>query len=185
MTIKEIASKIRSAALAHNLILIAVEGYGGAGKTVFADKLAEELDDAYVIHMDDFIVKEKLTEPSWNKGSFDRERLEKQVLKPIKIGKIAKYQKLIWADNSLGDYVEVPKAHYIIIEGISSYHPSIAHYYDYKIWIDTPMAIAKERGHARDGSNENAKFWNLWADNDLRYQEKHHPELAADFIFGN
>lgn len=185
MTINEIATGIKTKTLSHSPILIAIEGFGGAGKTTFADKLAKELYDSYVIGIDDFIVKEKLTESSWDKGSFDRKRLEEQVLKPISEGKTAKYQKLIWADNALGDYMEVPKVRYIIVEGISSYHPDIAHYYDYKIWIDTPIAIAKERGHARDGSNENAQFWDLWAANDLRYQEKYHPEWKADFVFNN
>gem|GEM_PF-4860923 len=28
----------------------------------------------------------------------------------------------------------LPGSRYVIIEGISSYHPNIAHYYDYKVW---------------------------------------------------
>ena len=183
MTAHEIAAKIKNRDLAHSPILIAIEGYGGAGKSTLASKLAQELGDAYVVGIDDFIVKEKLTETSWDKGSFDRERLEQQVLKPLRSGQTASYQKLIWADNSLSDYVAVPEVRYVIIEGISSYHPNLAHYYDYKIWVDTPMGIAKARGHARDGSNENARLWDLWAANDLRYQEKHHPEVIADFIY--
>jgi uridine kinase len=183
MTIDEITSNIKAAPPPHTPILIAVEGYGGAGKTTFADGLARELGSACVIHMDDFIVKEKLlTEPSWDSG-FDTKRLEDQILRPIRAGTVAKYQKLIWADNSLGEYVTVPKVQYIIVEGISAYHPTIAHYYDHTIWIDTPIAVAKERGHNRDGSNENARHWDLWAQNDLRYQEKYHPELMADFTF--
>lgn len=185
MTIDEIATEIKTRTLSHSPILIAVEGFGGAGKTTFADKLAKELGDSCVIGIDDFIVKEKLTEPSWDKGSFDRDRLEEQILKPLIAGRTARYQRLVWASNSLSGYVVVPEARYIIVEGISSYHPDIAHYYDFKIWVDTPIAIAKERGHAREGSNENAQFWDLWAANDLRYQEKYHPERKADFVFNN
>lgn len=185
MEIKEIASKIKKTTLDHRPILIAIEGYGGSGKTTLAHKLAEGLGDSYVVGMDDFIVKEKLTEPSWDKGSFDRARLEKQVLKPLTSGQPARYQKLLWDKNALSEYAEIPSVGYVIVEGISSYHPDIAHYYDYKIWIDTPMVVAKERGHARDGSNENAEHWDLWEANDLRYQEKYHPEQAADFMFNN
>lgn len=184
MTIQAIASKIQNTN-SITPVLIAIEGYGGSGKTTFAEKLAEKLGDTYIVSIDDFIVKEKLTEPSWDKGSIDRKRLENQVLKPLYGGKTASYQKLIWADNSLGDSLEVPKTRFVIVEGISSYHPKIAKYYDYKIWIDTPMEIAKERGHARDGSNENAQHWDLWAANDLRYREENHPELEADFVFNN
>ncbi|HEX7368067.1 MAG TPA: hypothetical protein VF261_00215, partial [Candidatus Saccharimonadales bacterium] len=68
------------------------------------------------------------------------------------------------------------------VEGISCYHPDIARYYDYKIWVDTSIETAKERGRARDGNNENAQYWDLWAENDLRYQQKYHPEQVADFV---
>src|SRR5882672_630847 len=108
MSIEEIVSKIKNAPTTHNPVLIAVEGYGGSGKTTFANRLAEKLGDTYIVSIDDFIVKEKLLEPSWDKGSFDRERVEKQVLKPLSEGKTARYQKLIWTDNLLSEYVEVP-----------------------------------------------------------------------------
>ena len=28
-------------------------------------------------------------------------------------------------------------------------------------------------------------MWDLWAENDINYQNKYHPELVADFIFDN
>ncbi|MDB5178578.1 MAG: putative phosphoribulokinase [Patescibacteria group bacterium] len=185
MTLEEIASKIKTHKSSRLPVLIAIEGFGGAGKTTFAEKLAKELGDTQIIHLDDFIVKEKILEPSWDKGGFDRERLEQQILRPLSRGETARYQRLIWQDSKLSEFIPVPSSRYLIIEGISSYHPSIAHYYDFKIWIDTPLPIAKERGHARDGSNENAAHWDLWAENDLRYQEKYHPELKSSFVFKN
>lgn len=183
MTIEQIAEQISKDKSRVWPVLIAVEGFGGSGKTTFANKLADILGDAYVINIDDFIVKEKLAESSWDKGAFDRERLEEEVLAPITAGKSATFRKLIWSANELSAPVSVPDTKYLIIEGIASYHPKIARYYTYKIWIDTPMEIAKERGHARDGSNENAAHWALWAANDLAYQDKYHPEEQADFIF--
>jgi uridine kinase len=185
MTVKNIAAEIMKNKSAKLPILTAIEGYGGSGKSTFAAKLALELGDAYVIGIDDFIVKEKFTDPSWDTGSFDRVRLENQVLKPLRDGNVASYQQLIWESNSLSSFIYVPKVRYVIVEGISSYHPKIAHYYDYKIWVDTPLVIAKERGHARDGSNENAQHWDLWAENDRQYREKYHPEKVADFTFDN
>jgi uridine kinase len=70
----------------------------------------------------------------------------------------------------------------VIVEGISAYHRSIAPYYDYKIWVHTPIEVARERGRARDGSNENAQHWDLWAQYDLAYQERYHPETVADLV---
>jgi uridine kinase len=186
MTITEIASSIKSGVTATKPTLIGVEGFGGSGKTTFAQKLKETLGNAYVVNIDDFIVKEKATDPSWdNGGFFDRKRLERQVLIPAKTGKPVRYEELLWETNTLSQPKIVPEVDYLIVEGISCYHPNIAHYYDYKIWIDTPIEIANQRGRARAGSSENAKHWDLWTENDLRYQKKYHPEQLADFIFSN
>ncbi|HEX8226922.1 MAG TPA: hypothetical protein VF572_03580 [Candidatus Saccharimonadales bacterium] len=183
MTLEEIAAVIISKAAGSQPILIGIEGFGGSGKTTFAHKLKDILGNSYVVSIDEFIVKEKIIEPSWDKGGFDRGRLEEQVLKAAKSGEEIRYQELVWKSNTLSEPKIVPPVDYLIIEGISCFHPDIAHYYDYKIWIDTPMDIAKQRGHARDGSNENAQHWDIWAENDLRYQDKYHPEKQADFVF--
>ena len=150
-----------------------------------SEKLKSKLGNAFFVKIDDFIVKEKINEDSWDKGGFDRERLEKQILMPATSGKVISYQKLIWKTNQLSEYIHIPKVHYLIIEGISSYHPDIAKYYDYKIWVDAPIEIARERGRARDGSNENASMWNIWSENDIKYKDKYHPELVADFVYDN
>jgi uridine kinase len=184
-TIESIARSIASQSPAREPVLVAVEGFGGSGKSTFADKLKSLLGNAYVVNIDDFIVKEHLAERSWDKGTFDRARLEKQVLVPATTGHDIAYQQLIWSTNTLSDLVPVPPVSFLIVEGISTYHPDIAHYYDFKIWVDTPIKIAKERGHARETNNENAAFWDLWAANDLAYQQKYHPEQAADFVYEN
>jgi uridine kinase len=185
MNVDSIASAIKRNEKHDKPVLIAIEGFGGSGKTTLAEQLKGALQDAYTINIDDFIIKAKLTEPSWDKGAFDRERLEQQVLIPATTGKDIAYQKLNWASDTLSEPIAVTKVAYLIVEGISSYHPNIAKYYDYKIWVDTPIELAKQRGHARDGSNENAQHWDLWAENDLKYQQKYHPEQQADFVVSN
>ncbi len=185
MSLEEIANAILNSSNGHRPVLIGVEGFGGSGKTTFAEKLKEALGSAYIINIDDFIIKDKLALPSWDKGAFDRKRLEKQVLIPAAGGKTIRYQKLIWETDTLNEPSTVPEVDYLIVEGISSYHPDIAHHYDYKIWVDTPIDVAKARGKARDAGNENADKWDMWANNDLIYQQKYHPEQRADFIANN
>ena len=151
-------------------VLIAIDGYGGSGKSTFAMKLRTALSSAFVFNIDDFIVKEKITDSSWDKSVFDRNRLEQQVLLPASRGEQIRYQRLIWQSNSLSEPIVVPDVDYLIVDGISSYHPGIASYYDHKIWIDTPIEVARERGRARDAGKENAQHWDRWAKNDLLYQ---------------
>lgn len=182
MTLQEVTDAIESSSLDKKPILIGIEGYGGSGKTTFANKLCDNLSNAWVVNIDDFIVKEKVSEPSWDKGGFDRDRLESEVLLPASNGMPIQYRELLWATNELSAPNVVPDVDYLIIEGISCYHPNLSHYYDYKIWIDTPIDVAKSRGKARDAGNENVDKWDIWAQNDLDYQSVYHPELQADFI---
>ncbi len=183
--VEHIARDIKQRRGTKRPILIGIEGYGGSGKTTFAAQLAAALGDAFVAAVDDFIVKDKLTQPSWENGAFDLDRLERQVLAPATNGQPIRYQRLEWSTNTLGTPVAVPDVDYLLVEGITAYHPTIEHYYDVKIWIEIPVQLALQRGRARDGSNDNAALWDLWADNDLAYQRQHHPERRADYIFRN
>ncbi len=185
MTIDDIATDIRQTRGMARLTLIGIEGYGGSGKTTCARRLADALGSAYVISLDDFIVKERLTDTAWDRGVFDHERLEQQALLPASAGQAIVYQRLEWETNTLSAPLVVPVVDYLIIEGITAYHPTIERYYAYKIWIDTPIEIAEARGHARDGSAENAIYWDQWVKNDIAYQQQYHPELRADAIFVN
>lgn len=185
MNLQQIATKIKADKSGRKSLLIALDGFGGAGKTTIAEKLKAALSNAYVISVDDFIIKERLQEQTADESYFDRKRLEDEVLKPARNGERISYRRLEWVENRLSEPIDVPVVNYLIVEGISTFHPDIANYFDYKIWVDTPIELAKQRGHARDGSNENAQHWDLWAANDVRYQEKYHPEKQADFTIQN
>lgn len=184
MDVKEIAKQITESAPTKP-VLIAIDGFGGSGKSTKASELCDLLGNTYVIGMDDFIVKNKILEPLWDAGSYDYSRLQEQVLGPIANNHYVQYQRLLWETNSLSDFIRVPTVEYLIIEGISCMHPSIIKYYTYKIWVDTPIDVAKLRGQLRDKGNENEDKWDLWASNDLAYQEKYHSEQKADFIISN
>ncbi len=180
MTLEEIVTNIKQAKHSNKPTLIAIDGFGGAGKTTFAKKLRDALGNSYIIQHDDFTIKEKLTLVSPDMESYDRARLEEQVLIPGSKGEIIKYQRLDWPTNTLSDLEEVPPADYLIIEGISSYFPNIADYYDFKIWIDTPIETASKRGKENDAGTENEQYWDLWSKNDLSYKAKYRPENVAD-----
>lgn len=176
--------KVLSAQYAHT-ILIGIEGFGGSGKTTISKHLSQSLGDAHVIHIDDFIVKEKLLEPAWDTGVFDHGRLEKQVLQPAKSGKPIIYQPLIYDENRLGQPTALPPVQFVIVEGISCYITFLRPYYDIKIWVDTSIEIAMSRGIARDGTHGNSKDWKRWAKIDVSYLQKYQPNLVADYIVTN
>lgn len=165
--------------------LIAIEGFGGAGKSTLANKLKDVLGKAFIVQTDDFVIQEKLTLVSPDMECYDLKRLENSVLIPLTSGKTAHFRKLNWDTFELGAPVEVPKVDYVIVEGITAFHPKIARYYDFKLWVDTPIEIATKRGKEKDSGTVNEQHWDLWSKNDLAYKAKYHPDESADAIFTN
>lgn len=183
MTITDIVQKIQTAKPTHKPVLIAIEGFGGSGKSTLAKNLETALSDAYVIHIDDFFLWDVQSDA--NKSNFDRKRLEKQVLLPLKNNQPAAYQKIDDTIRTLTAPVKVPDVAYVIIEGVSSFHPDIADYMDYKIWVGTPSEVAEARGRKRDKElgNGNEELWQHWTSTYQEYKDLHQPDKRADIIF--
>ncbi len=185
MNFDQIVKAIAQQPVSHRPIIIGIDGFGGSGKSTFAEKLKVALGDAYVVPIDDFFIKDKATDA--DKSNFDRDRLERQVLMPIRDGQRAVYHKHSSKTDTPGESISVPAATYVIIEGVSSYHPNIEHYYDYKIFIDTPAETAKQRGSYRDKKlgDGNDTLWPVWTATYAEYKEIYKPDERADFILDN
>lgn len=182
MTSKEIARKVKQSEFKGKPVVIAIDGFGGAGKSTLAKDLENELGLATIVEVDDFFLFGVKSDA--NKSNFDRARLKEQVLRPLKQGKSASYQKSIDANNPLSKYYDVPQVDYVILEGVSSFHPDIAEFIDYKIWLDIPADAAKNRMIERDRAlgDEHGDLWDHWTDSYQEYKDLHHPESAADLI---
>lgn len=165
-------------------LIVGVDGFGGSGKSTLAAAVAAQLPDAVVVPMDDFILRERVDDDSWERV-WDRRRLIAEVVEPFRAGMPVSYRRLLWETNSLSDPISVGEVGILIIEGITALHPDLAGQYDYRIWVDAPLEIASARGRARDAGNENEHRWDRWALNDSRYLETHRPDLAADAIVAN
>ena len=180
--IDEVTARITSLRDAHAPVLVGIDGAGGAGKSTLAAAIAERLgSDAVVIPMDDFIVRDRILDDSWEHG-WDRHRLLEQVMGPVRHGTPVAYRRLEWVSNTLSEPIAVREASIVIIEGITALHPALAPHFDLTVWVETDAAIALERGRARDAGNENAQHWELWSSNDARYRAEHAPQHRADLI---
>jgi uridine kinase len=182
MNAKDICEKIRQQHFKNKPVIVAIDGFGGAGKSTLAKELKNELQSATIVEVDDFFLFGVKSDA--NKSNFDRARLEEQVLKPLKKGKPAAYQKSIDVNNPLSEYFDMPQVDYVILEGVSSFHPDIKDYIDYKIWLDIPAEDAKNRMIKRDRARgkEHGDLWNHWTDSYQEYKDLHRPDASADLV---
>ena len=167
-------------------VVIALSGFGGSGKSVFAQKLAEILGDTVVISLDDFIVNQLSVRSADWKG-FDWGRLVQQVLRPIKKGEtLLTYDVYDWKLNQLTTQKKVELPTYIIIEGVGLINNGLDEYFDYKIWIDVSLETATQRGKKRDREEYEVghdRLWDeVWSSNDSDYHKKHSPKEFVDYM---
>lgn len=165
--------------------IVAVSGFGGAGKSVLTVKLKAVLDDAEIISIDAFVV-DHLSRRSEDWEGFDRERLLKEVLVPAKKKQTIHYGIYNWEINTVMETKTIQPTTFLIVEGCSIFHPDLMSYYDYSIWIDVPLEEATRRGIQRDrmqGADWDDNWHSIWMPNENDFFAKYRPDMKADFIY--
>jgi uridine kinase len=133
--------------------LVAVDGPGGAGKSVFAERLAAALGDTPIAHTDDFA--------SWENPLRWWDGLEAHVLHPLQEGRPAHYRAYDWTGRGAGEWREIPAADAVILEGVSSSRRVVTPRLSFAVWIDTPRDLRLARGIERDGAAMRG-HWDAW-----------------------
>jgi len=155
--------------------IIAIDGLAGSGKTVFSKKLTERLENAKIVKFDKFQFEEDLV---------DKLKAEHKSFK-INFKENYDYQKIV---NELILPFKNSDSKILIIEGCYTF--LIDYEFDFKIWLDLPLEIAKERAILRESqeqdgwSKEDAKaFYDQWDKFEKEnYQDTFKPDKKADLI---
>ncbi|NLE99339.1 MAG: uridine kinase [Anaerolineales bacterium] len=186
----QIAERLAALHRTHPTLLVAVDGAGGAGKSTLANFVAQELLGAgvlcEVIHFDDFY------RPSAERqsplvaqqvgGDFDWQRLEREVLLPLRAGQPARYARYDWGADALAEVHVVQPGQVVIVEGVYSSRLELAPLYHLTIWVDCPRDLRLERGVTRDGESHRGWWENTWMPAEDRYVQEHRPRERADIV---
>lgn len=153
--------------------LVGIDGCGGAGKTTFAQRLAQHGDPWPVIHTDDFASHDEPLE-WWP-------RLLTDVVEPLLRGEPAQFRRYDWIERRPGDEVVVPPAEVVIIEGVGATRSAWRDRLAVSIWVDTDSELRLRRGLARDG-DELADFWRDWRVAEDHYVATEQPASQVDLV---
>ncbi|MBD0837759.1 uridine kinase [Streptomyces sp. TRM68416] len=133
--------------------LIGIDGHAGSGKSTFAARLAEALDGAPVLHLDDIASHTELFD--WTG------RLLTQVIEPLSRGETAHYTPYDWRTRRFGPPLPLRPAPVVLVEGVGAGRRALRPYLARLLWIDLPPAESWARGRSRDGE-EQREFWDGW-----------------------
>lgn len=180
-----VADFIKQLASTRPSVLIAIDGFGGAGKSTLASALATET-GAAVIQTDDFYrvmdegQRAELDPEEGYRQYIHWERLRDQVLEPLRSDSPAIYRRYEWTSGKLGDWRQVDPRGTIIIEGVYTCRPELLSFYDVTIFLRASRELCLSRLRNR---GENPEIWiQRWAAAEDWYLENELILEMFDFI---
>jgi uridine kinase len=173
VTVDKIAARIRRCEppAGVQLVVVAVDGCGGAGKSTFAARLGDAL-GAPVVSTDEFA--------SWSHPIDWYPRVVAELLTPLAEGRAATYRRSEWGGGE-SIVVTVEPAPIVILEGVSSSRHAFDDYLTFRIWIETHRDERLRRGLERDGEHMRDQWLEWMADEDA-YVAREDPRSRADVV---
>jgi hypothetical protein len=146
--------------------IICVDGPAGSGKTTLAGHLAEAL-TAPVVHLDDLY-------QGWSQGLGPdlAGRVDAWLVTPWQHGLPGMHLRYDWERGRFVEWVSVPAAPVVILEGCGSAGSGIRERAGLVIWVSVPQPLRLARGLARDGAHLRADW--------LAWQGREDAHFAAD-----
>lgn len=165
-------------------ILIALDGRCGSGKTTLAAQLARQFPGSITLHTDDYYLPPAQRVPGWETlpcANMDLERLRAEVLVPARAGQAFSTRAYSCRQGAYLPPVSFPPAPLVLIEGSYSHHPTLASYYDLRVFVTCSKAEQARRLRAREGARYPA-FAQRWIPLEEGYFAKYSIEESADLI---
>lgn len=162
-------------------VLIAIDGFCGAGKTTLGEMLAERY-GCTLFHVDDFFLRpEQRTEHRYAEpgGNVDYERFREEVLLPLKAGKPFAYRPFDCKTLTLKEPVSVKPGALTVVEGSYSQHPYFEDPYDLKIFLTVDPSVQRRRILERPAFLHR-QFFEKWIPMENRYFEAFQIAEKAD-----
>ena len=140
--------------------VVAIDGPSGAGKTTFAEQVAEALAERtgtrpQVVHMDDIF-------SGWDGLAESVGVVSEQVLKQLSQGRSGRFRRWDWLAGERAEWVEVPVADWLVLEGVGCGSRPCRPHTSALAWVQADRDVRMARGIERDGEAFRP-HWERWA----------------------
>ncbi len=148
---------------APGLLVVAIDGHGGSGKSTIAAAVAAAT-GAALVHTDDFFqaagAPRGVQRPL--ESYYEWRRLRAQALEPLRTRCRASFRRFDWDRGSgLDGVVTVDPTDLIVVEGVFSASPELADQVDRAVFVDTPEPERLRRLRGRVAPEEWDDEWLL------------------------
>jgi uridine kinase len=179
-----------------NRVILGIDGLSRSGKTTFANKVKQALQEKNVplrvFHIDDYIVERKRRYNTENEEWFEYYNLQWEVewlnnnfFQKLKISNelhLPTYDN--HSDTHRVKSVNLPETCFIIVEGVFLQRSEWKRFYDFMLYIDCPREKRFNRESVGTQSNI-GKFKNRYWKAEDYYIKTEAPMKQADLVFRN
>jgi hypothetical protein len=147
-TLSDVVQQLRDAApgVVGRPRVIAIDGRGGAGKSMLAEQLRTVVPASAVVHTDDI---------AWHHAFFDwTDLLAENVLRPLHRGEAVEFRPQAWIERGRPGVIRVPADLDVVwVEGTGSIRQELGRWTDASIWLQGDVDEQERRLVARDGDS--------------------------------
>ena len=156
-------------------LLIAVDGFSGAGKTTLATEVAAALTrrgSVRLFHLEDIY-------PGWDGLESGMTYYREQILRPLAEGRVARWQPWDWEAGRHGGWRTTEPADVVVFEGVGAAHREARALLTSTVWAEGEESVRRRYALERDGSTY-APHWERWAAQERRWAADDDAASAAD-----
>jgi uridine kinase len=154
---------------------VGVDGFGAAGKSTLARRIAARLPGSRIVAVDDFA---RAGVRGWDRALFTA-----SVLEPLRAGRPARYQRWDLVADVGRDWVEVPPGRPIVVEGVSATDDRVPVPWDATLWLEVPAAERSRRIARRDRDPALQERWRTdWWPSEQAYAAAQQPWSRVDAV---
>jgi uridine kinase len=153
-------ASIRVARVGRAMLVGAIDGGAGAGKSTLAKGARDRFGRVSILRADHFFrplneyPAARLPPHEAYQLYFPWERMRDEALLPLRRGQTAHYQRYDWETDRLNEWVTVEPNEVILIEGVYATRPELRPVIDIAVFVDTPRDERRKRmlarGHLRN-----------------------------------
>lgn len=164
----------RARALRAGTRWVGIDGFGAAGKTTLAERIAAAVPRAVLVHLDD-LQGAGITEWDWT-------ALRRDIVEPLLAGRPARYAVRSWGETKPRGHAEVPVGALVVVEGVSALRREADVPWDLTVWVDTAEPVRRARREQRDGPEVRALWQASWLPSERAYAARERPWERADLV---
>lgn len=171
------------------LLIIAIDGCGGAGKSTLCQALAVEIEPwarPQVLKLDNFyrplsaVQRAQLQQAQACQAYFNTIEFKKNLLDPLAEGASARYKPFHWVDGESDQSVELVPSGVLLLDGVFSYSKPLRDSVHLSLFVDTPLQLRKKRLIERPQLD--TEWVNHWQNTESWHHQSEHTSTAVDFV---